>query len=249
MIPVFRSGDCRLVGGDGLVLSFLGDKSVDAIITDHPYDIASNKGGNRKFAEYNCFRYRQKDFDEKSRVLKDGCFLVEFLPEENAENYEYLYQIKEMAKMAGFEYYAKVPWVKGDFVSNCGRKSRNSEDVIFFTKGRARNLRTDAKRNLADPTCEHYMSGAAGMLPIEFDFPKPKIMIHQAEKPVGLLRSIVRYVTKPSETILDQFAGSGALGEAAAAEGRKAVLVEIDEKYVEAISKRLSLKKECDYDF
>jgi len=34
------------------------------------------------------------DFKEKARVLKDGCFLVEVLPAENENNYEYLYQIK-----------------------------------------------------------------------------------------------------------------------------------------------------------
>lgn len=241
MIPFFQRGDCELINGDGLNLLFLSDGSVDAIITDHPYDLSGNVGGNRKFAEYNCFRYQQKDFDEKARVLKDGCFLVEFIPEENADNYEYLYQIKDMAKKAGFQYYAKVPWVKGDFVSNCGRKSKNAEDVLFLTKGKARSLRPDAKRDIADPSAKHYMSGAMGMLPIEFNYAKPKIMIHQAEKPVGLLRSIIRYVTKPSEMVLDQFAGSGALGEAAILEGRKSILVEIDGQYAEAISKRLSM--------
>ena len=39
-----------------------------------------------------------QDFKEKARVLKDGCFLVEVLPAENENNYEYLYQIKKYAK-------------------------------------------------------------------------------------------------------------------------------------------------------
>lgn len=43
-----------LVQGDGRDLSMLKDKSIDCIITDHPYsDSKSNKGGNRAFAEYN----------------------------------------------------------------------------------------------------------------------------------------------------------------------------------------------------
>ena len=37
---------------------------------------------------------------------------MEFLPEENGDNYEYLYQVKAMAKESGFEYYAKVAWRK-----------------------------------------------------------------------------------------------------------------------------------------
>ena len=97
--------------------------------------------------------------------MKKGCFLVEFMPEENGENYEYLYQMKKMAKEAGLEYYAKVAWKKGNFVANTGRKSKNTEEIAFFTKGKARNLRPDAKKDKAEPGISHYMSGARGMLP------------------------------------------------------------------------------------
>lgn len=161
---------CLLINGDGRDLSIFEDNSLDAIITDHPYQLNSSlKGGNRNFADYGLFKYTEKDFFEKQRVLKHGCFLVEFLPEENGENYQYLYQVKEYARKAGLDYYAKVAWKKGDFVANTGRKSKNTEDVCFFTKGKARNLRPDAKKNKANPETEHYMSGAAGMLPTAFD--------------------------------------------------------------------------------
>ena len=60
-----------------LDLSMLGDASIDCILTDHPWlDKKSNKGGDRNFATYDCFRYTLDDFREKARVLKDGCFLV-----------------------------------------------------------------------------------------------------------------------------------------------------------------------------
>lgn len=239
---LYKANGCLLIEGDGRNLSFLADSSIDAIITDHPYDIgASNKGGNRSFADYPCFRYEQKDFDEKARVLKGGSFLVEFVPEENADNYEYLYAIKEMAKKAGFLYYAKVAWRKEGFVSNCGRKSKNTEDVLIFSKGKARGLRPDAKKDLADPNSKHYMSGANGMLPTAFEYAKPENMIHQAEKPAELLMAIVDYVTMPGEVILDQFAGSGALGEAAMRSGRKSILIELDHVCVSNIAVRLGM--------
>ena len=95
---------CMLIQGNGRDLSFLKDNSVDAIITDHPYELKKSlKGGNRNFADYDCFQYGQEDFDEKYRVLKKGHFLVEFLPEENTENYQYLFKIKQMAKESGLE--------------------------------------------------------------------------------------------------------------------------------------------------
>lgn len=86
---------CIVLEGDGRDLSIIEDNSIDCIFTDHPWlDIKSNKGGTRAFAVYDCFKYTLDDFKEKARVLKDGCFLVEVLPAENENNYEYLYQIK-----------------------------------------------------------------------------------------------------------------------------------------------------------
>ena len=139
-----------LVQGDGRDLSMLKDGSIDCIITDHPYsDSKSNKGGNRAFAEYNTFNYTEKDFAEKFRVLKDGAFLVEFFAEENSNNFDYIYSCKKLAQKVGFEYYSTVNWKKGNFVSNTGRKAKNHEQMVFFTKGDARSLKLDAKKNLA----------------------------------------------------------------------------------------------------
>lgn len=243
---VYHNNECLLIQGDGRDLSFLANGSIDAIITDHPYDIkAANNGGDRHFATYDCFKYTQKDFDEKARVLKDGSFLVEFLPEESALNYEYLYEIKKMAEAAGFKYYAKVAWKKGDFVSNCGRKSKNTEDVMIFSKGEPRALRVDAKKDKAEPGIKHFMKGCNGMLPTAFDYAKPakKDILHQAEKPVELLKAIINYVTQEDEIILDQFAGSGVLGAAAIATGRRSILIELATEFVEKIKARLNLKQ------
>ena len=75
-----RGSECVLIEGDGRRLDMLEDESIDCIITDHPWlDILSNRGGNRSFSNYECFRYELEDFREKARVLKAGCFLAEFL--------------------------------------------------------------------------------------------------------------------------------------------------------------------------
>lgn len=238
---------CILIEGDGRDLSFLPDNSVDCIITDHPWeDKKANKGGNRNFADYECFRYSETDFLEKARVLKDGCFLVEMLPAENESNFEYLYEIKVMAQKAGLMYYSKVPWTKGTFVSNTGRKSKNSEDMMIFTKGKARAMRPDVKKDLAEPDVKHYMSGTAKMLPTDFNVHPvgKKEVICQSEKPVGLVEMLLDYLTFEHELVLDQFAGSGVVGEACLNKGRSSILIEKDPEKVQNIRKRLNLKKE-----
>ncbi len=225
------------INGDGRDLSMFKDGEVDAIITDHPYeDKKSLKGGNRDFAGYELFQYAQEDFDEKARVLKDGAFLVEFFAEENANNYEYIYNCKKMAEKAGLKYYATVPWTKGTFIANTGRKAKNMEQVVIFTKGEPRKLRPDKQRG-------GLMRGAAGMLPVSFDY-QPKAIkkkLHKAEKPVELLKAVIGFVTKPGEVIIDQFAGSGNLGIAAAAMKRTAVLIEKSKEIYTKMLANLSL--------
>ena len=235
---------CILIEGNGRDLSFLEDKSIDCIITDHPWkEEKSNKGGNRNFANYDCFKYEQSDFDEKARVLKDGHFLVEMLPAENENNFEYLYNIKKMAQKAGFQYYAKVPWIKGKFVSNTGRKSKNSEDMMIFSKGKARAMRPNVKKNLAEPGVDHFMSGTAKMLPTDFNVQavNKKETVNQSEKPVGLIEEILEYLTFDKELVLDQFAGSGVVGEACLNKKRNCILIEKSHKSVKNIQKRLSM--------
>jgi len=236
-------GSALVIEGNGRDLSVLESASVDCIVTDHPWDDPiSNIGGDRKFTnEYSCFKYTLEDFKEKARVLKFGGFLVEVLPAENENNYEYLYQIKRMAAECGLLYYAKVPWKKGSFIANTGRKSKNTEDIMFFTKGKARNLRVDAKKTQSTGIV-HYMSGANGMLPAMYDFQPPSRnkRLHQAEKPVELFEAILEAISLPNEIVLDQFAGSGALGEAAINKNRIAILIEHSHENVSNIIKRLN---------
>lgn len=236
-----RKSGCVLIEGDGRRLDMLEDESIDCIITDHPWlDIVSNRGGNRSFSDYECFRYELEDFQEKARVLKAGCFLAEFLPAENESNYRYLYQIKEFASQCGLEYYSKVSWKKGSFVSNTGRKAKNSQDIMIFTKGKARCMRLDSKKIKKDGGI-HYMSGAAGMLPAMFDVePVPRNQkIHQSELPVELCEQLIPYLTREGEVILDQFAGSGAVGVAALRLGRRCIMIEKSHEDMEQIRKRV----------
>lgn len=237
---------CLLINGDGRDLSFIKDDSIDFIITDHPYDLKSNKGGNRNFADYSCFQYTVEDFKEKNRVLKPGCYLVEFLPDKNEENRAYLNQIEEMAISSGFRFYAQVPWVKGSFIANTGRKVKNREIVVFFSKGKARSLRRDKKKDLQDTENEHYMSGTSKMLPAQFVFqpPSKQERIHQAEKPVELLEEIIELVSVDEDVGLDQFAGSAASGVAAYNKKRNMILIESDKETYEKGKERLSKLEE-----
>lgn len=63
---------------------------------------------------------------------------------------------------------------------------------------------------------------------------------HACEKPLPLLEHIITAATKPGDLILDAFAGSGSLGEAAAKNGRRALLIENDPYWVRRMRSRLA---------
>lgn len=240
-----KEKDAVLIEGDGRDLSIFEDESIDCIITDHPWDDGkANHGGNRNFASYDCFRYTPQEFIDKARILKDGSFLCECIPAENETNFDYLYEIKKMAEAAGFQYYCKVPWKKGTFVSNTGRNAKAFEDIMIFSKGKPRALKPDKQRGVVNGMPTRFMSGTNGMLPAMFDVQavSKSDRIAQSEKPTMLFELLLEYVTLPEELVLDQFAGSGAVGEACQNKHRNCILIEKSHELITKIKGRLDLQ-------
>ena len=64
--------------------------------------------------------------------------------------------------------------------------------------------------------------------------------VHPTQKPEVLMRHLVCDFTDPGDLILDPTAGSGTTGVAAKREGRRAVLIEQDEKHCESAAKRIA---------
>lgn len=72
--------------------------------------------------------------------------------------------------------------------------------------------------------------------------------VHPTQKPELLMRHLVADFTDLGEVILDATAGSGTTGVAAKTEGRRAVLIERDEKHCESAAKRLESVQQA-FDF
>ena len=62
--------------------------------------------------------------------------------------------------------------------------------------------------------------------------------LHPTMKPVALVERAIRNSSKPRDTVLDCFGGSGTTMIAAERTGRRAVLLEIDPAYADVIVRR-----------
>ncbi len=69
--------------------------------------------------------------------------------------------------------------------------------------------------------------------------PKTSRPVHPTEKPLDLLGTLIQRFSEPGDLILDPFAGSGTTGRAAKDLGRRAVLVEREERYCEIAANRM----------
>jgi site-specific DNA-methyltransferase (adenine-specific) len=64
--------------------------------------------------------------------------------------------------------------------------------------------------------------------------------LHPTQKPVALMRWIVREFTAPGDLVLDPYMGSGPVAQACVEERRRYIGIELDERYCEIAAKRLA---------
>lgn len=73
-----------------------------------------------------------------------------------------------------------------------------------------------------------------------FKTDKQKSAIHPNQKPMELLRHLIRTYTNPGDTVMDPVAGSGTTGIVAYEEGRDCLLMEIDRQFFNEMINRFN---------
>ena len=78
---------------------------------------------------------------------------------------------------------------------------------------------------------------------LSYQKPHPSVAKHRTEKPIELLRYLIRTYTNENEIVLDNCMGSGSTIVAALLENRKAIGIELDKHYFEIAKNRIA---ECE---
>lgn len=240
MQPAYRSDQASVYQGDALTLARgLPSDSVDALITDPPYSSGGlhlkdrARGVHAKYVQTDSTRDNllpafpgdnrdQRSFGywctlwlaEAFRVLRLGAAACVFT------DWRQLPTLSDALQAAGFTWRGIVVWAKPNGRRTHGRFANNCEYVVWGTKGRRDTNAVPGSLN-----GYHVLNC-------------PQRRVHITEKPVELLRELVR-IAPPGGSVLDLFAGSGTTGVAALLEGRTFTGVDLDPRCVQITIDRL----------
>lgn len=238
-----RQGDCIEV------MAGLAEGSVDCIVTSPPYNQLDNripKGGsgmhanNGWLAKVTAKGYAD-DMSEQDyrawlsrvatgclRVLRPGGSLF-FNHKIRYRHGEMFHPIDYVRDWPGWKLRQEIIWDRaGGFAFNCGLFAPSDERIYWLAKPGA-----DCGWN----------DGAAGMLSVwrvnSNKHMKGSEKEHPCPFPLEIPTRCIKAVTKPGETILDPFAGSGRTLVAAMKAGRNAIGIEIDARYIPVIERAI----------
>lgn len=246
-----------LVGGKGVFLiedafEFLRrvpDESIDFVNTDPPYPslelhraigtttrLKESEGSSNPWFHVITWDDFPVLLSEFYRVLKPNSAFFLWCDETTADVVKACEGISDprssrmknggRACKSGFVYWREWIWAKASkdgtkLVGGMGYHGRGAhERLMFFLKGK-RKAAEDVLDVLVAPegTSDDLMFAARP----PFDGPTPK--------PPEIAEKLVRAYTKPGDIILDTFAGTGVLGEAALVQDRRFIMVDIDDKW------------------
>lgn len=235
----------QLFCGDALAtLQSLPTGSVDALVTDPPYSSGGMVRGDRileagtKYVGFGSSHAAYSDFtgdtrDQRAygywcalwlaeclRIVRPGGVALLF------SDWRQLPTTTDALQSGGWIWRGVVPWVKSSVRPHNGRFAAACEYVVWGSHGPM-------------PTAD-----AAPCLPGFYHCGFPRNREHMTQKPVELMRALVRIVPEHS-VVLDPFMGSGTTGVAALLEGRRFVGIELQESHFATASARIGEVQGC----
>ena len=243
---LWRLGDHRLLCGDALKAEsyerLVGQERAQMIFTDPPWNIAIEDNVSGLGA------VKHKDFAMACGEMTPTefeAFLAASLgyAAAHSENGALHYVCMHWSKMK--EMLAAAEGVYDELVNLCvwnktnagmGSLYRSKHELIFvYRNGRDRHLNNIAlgrfgrhRSNVWDYPGQNIFNGTA----------KSKLKLHPTAKPVALVADAIQDASRRGGIILDPFGGAGSTLIAAEKAGRKARLIELEPRYVDATIKR-----------
>lgn len=244
--------------GDALLtLQTMDSGTIDLIVTSPPYCMGKAYDTSVSVSDF-CADHRSL-LPEVSRVLKPGgsvCWQVgHHVRNGRAVPLDaHVYIIAE--ETTDLVLRNRIIWTFGHGTHSKRRFSGRHESILWFTKGENYHFDVDpvrvpqrypGKRHYKGPRKGEWSGHPLGKNPGDvWEIPNvkakhPEKMDHPCQYPVALAQRLVRSLSRPGETVLDPFLGSGTTAVAALLENRNFIGVDVKAGYVQLTNDRLRL--------
>jgi len=244
--------EVKLLLGDCLeLMKDIPDGSIDAVITDPPYNVGKDYGKNgdnrqdyKKWCSLwieECFRTTKdtgivciKNITRNLPVMfcemdKHGTIINQIIWRNVSANHS--------KKSFWNAYESILVYSKtNEYVFNTYIETQEVSKPSWSKKRRERQK--NQMRDIWDDIKNVY-SGSVNHPEVIHADDGSKRKAHPCQQPIGLSARIIRFFTNDGDTILDLFTGSGTTGVACVQTGRNFIGMEIEPKYFEIAKKRI----------
>ena len=236
----------KLYNGDCLeIMKDIKDKSIDMILCDLPYGTTECK--------WDTVIPFEPLWAEYKRIIKDRGAIVLFGSEpfssklrmSNIKGYKYDW-VWDKKSVSNPQLAKKQPLKNFETISVFGV---GTTGVIYYPQGLIEIENQKAKGSKVSNTeklghirkrrTDYVQTHTNYPKALALQFPRPSKPLHPTQKPVELLKYLIRTYTKEGEVVLDNCMGSGSTGEACLRTNRNFIGIEKDDKYFDIAYNRI----------
>ena len=228
-------------------------ESVDCIFADPPYNL--QLGGDLHRPNNSKVDAVDNDWDQFESLKVYDEFTREWLSAAHAAlkpdgsiwvigSYHNIFRLGYILQDLGFWILNDVIWRKSNPMPNFrGRRFTNAHETMIWaakSKDSKYTFNYESMKNLNEDLqmrSDWYLPLCTGKERLKNDEGKKA---HPTQKPESLLYRVIMSSTKPGDTVLDPFFGTGTTGAVAKATGRNFIGIEMEDTYIEHATKRIA---------
>lgn len=245
---------CSIENADCLdAMKEIAGGSVNLILTDLPYGVTNSKS---EAGKWDCPIPMEPLWENFLRVTKENAAIILFgqgkffsdLVQSKRDLFRYdLIWVK--CRASGFlnsqkmplrahenigVFYRELPTYNIQYVECKDSERTHSRGKLT---GKVTNTCYGKRNEVATPITNKKFPTSV----LVFPKPAPTETVHPTQKPVDLLRWLIRSFSNPGDMVLDATMGSGSTGVAAILEGRSFIGIEKEKRYFDIAKKRIEM--------